>query len=157
MPTREEIFEKVSETLVDSLNVDPEDIKPESTLQGDLGAAHLLLEEALATARRAGVVPQLASLSCNLAALAIAEGDRAAARSRLEEGLAYARELGNAVMVATSLNSLGEVARLEGDLEAARGFFERAAALCRGAATGHSHAEARFSACVRRAWRSFNS
>ena len=38
MPTKEEIYEKVSETLVDSLNVDPEDIKPASTLQGDLGA-----------------------------------------------------------------------------------------------------------------------
>jgi acyl carrier protein len=38
MPTKEEIYDKVSETLIDSLNVDPEDIKPESTLQGDLGA-----------------------------------------------------------------------------------------------------------------------
>jgi len=40
MPTmnREEIFEKVSETLVDSLNVDEDEIRPDSTLQGDLGA-----------------------------------------------------------------------------------------------------------------------
>jgi acyl carrier protein len=38
MPTREEIYEKVSETLVDSLNVDPSDVRPEATLQGDLGA-----------------------------------------------------------------------------------------------------------------------
>src|SRR5262250_3341562 len=38
MPTQEEIFSKVSETLVEALNVDEEDIKPESTLQGDLGA-----------------------------------------------------------------------------------------------------------------------
>lgn len=36
--TRAEIFEKVSATLADSLNVEPEEIKPESTLQGDLGA-----------------------------------------------------------------------------------------------------------------------
>jgi acyl carrier protein len=36
--TREAIFEKVSETLVDSLNVDEDEIRPESTLQGDLGA-----------------------------------------------------------------------------------------------------------------------
>ncbi len=38
MPTREEIYEKVSATLVEALNVDEEDVKPESTLQGDLGA-----------------------------------------------------------------------------------------------------------------------
>jgi acyl carrier protein len=38
MPNREEIYEKVSETLCDSLNVDPEEIKPEATLQADLGA-----------------------------------------------------------------------------------------------------------------------
>ncbi len=38
MQTREEIYAKVSATLVDALNVDEEDIKPEATLQGDLGA-----------------------------------------------------------------------------------------------------------------------
>jgi acyl carrier protein len=38
MPTREEIYAKVSETLVEALNVDEEDIKPGATLQGDLGA-----------------------------------------------------------------------------------------------------------------------
>ncbi len=38
MPTQEEIFSKVSATLIEALNVDEEDIKPESTLQGDLGA-----------------------------------------------------------------------------------------------------------------------
>src|SRR6266705_5371347 len=38
MPTRDEIYEKVSATLVEALNVDEEDVKPESTLQGDLGA-----------------------------------------------------------------------------------------------------------------------
>ena len=38
MPTREEIYAKVSSTLVDALNVDEEEIKPEATLQGDLGA-----------------------------------------------------------------------------------------------------------------------
>src|SRR5919109_1825115 len=38
MPTQEEIYAKVSETLVEALNVDEEDIKPTSTLQGDLGA-----------------------------------------------------------------------------------------------------------------------
>lgn len=38
MPTKEEIYEKVSATLVDSLNVDPDDVRPDSTLQGDLGA-----------------------------------------------------------------------------------------------------------------------
>src|ERR1700679_3338822 len=38
MPTQDEIYSKVSATLVESLNVDEEDITPESTLQGDLGA-----------------------------------------------------------------------------------------------------------------------
>ena len=38
MPSQEEIFTKVSATLVEALNVDEEDIKPTSTLQGDLGA-----------------------------------------------------------------------------------------------------------------------
>jgi acyl carrier protein len=38
MPTQEEIYEKVSSTLVEALNVDEEDVKPTSTLQGDLGA-----------------------------------------------------------------------------------------------------------------------
>jgi len=38
MPSQEEIYAKVSATLVDALNVDEEDVKPTSTLQGDLGA-----------------------------------------------------------------------------------------------------------------------
>src|SRR3989441_13361917 len=38
MPTQEEIYTKVSATLVEALNVDEDDIKPTSTLQGDLGA-----------------------------------------------------------------------------------------------------------------------
>src|SRR5215475_676865 len=38
MPTRDEIYTKVSATLVEALNVDEDDITPESTLQGDLGA-----------------------------------------------------------------------------------------------------------------------
>ena len=38
MPSQEEIYSKVSATLVEALNVDEEDIKPEATLQGDLGA-----------------------------------------------------------------------------------------------------------------------
>lgn len=38
MPSQEEIYSKVSATLVEALNVDEDDIKPTSTLQGDLGA-----------------------------------------------------------------------------------------------------------------------
>ena len=38
MPSQEEIYQKVSATLVEALNVDEDDIKPEATLQGDLGA-----------------------------------------------------------------------------------------------------------------------
>src|SRR6202023_3189711 len=38
MPSQDEIFTKVSATLVEALNVDEEEIKPTATLQGDLGA-----------------------------------------------------------------------------------------------------------------------
>src|ERR1700683_5516154 len=38
MPTQEEIYTKVSATLVEALTVDENDVKPTATLQGDLGA-----------------------------------------------------------------------------------------------------------------------
>jgi acyl carrier protein len=38
MPSQEEIYSKVSATLIEALNVDEDDIKPTATLQGDLGA-----------------------------------------------------------------------------------------------------------------------
>ena len=38
MLTKDAIYDKVSSTLVDSLNVDTDEVKPEATLQGDLGA-----------------------------------------------------------------------------------------------------------------------
>lgn len=38
MPTQDEIFEQVRETLVDALGVDDDEVTPEATLQGDLGA-----------------------------------------------------------------------------------------------------------------------
>src|ERR1700736_1164177 len=38
MPTQEEIYTKVSATLVEALNVDEDEITPTATLQGDLGA-----------------------------------------------------------------------------------------------------------------------
>ena len=38
MPSQAEIYQKVSATLVDALNVEEEEIRPNSTLQGDLGA-----------------------------------------------------------------------------------------------------------------------
>src|SRR3954454_7644080 len=38
MPTQEDIYSKVSATLVEALNVDEGEIKPDATLQGDLGA-----------------------------------------------------------------------------------------------------------------------
>src|SRR5438309_11290824 len=38
MPSQEEIYSKVSATLVEALNVDEDEIKPTATLQGDLGA-----------------------------------------------------------------------------------------------------------------------
>lgn len=36
--TRDEIFEKVQEVLVDALGVDEDEVTPEATLTGDLGA-----------------------------------------------------------------------------------------------------------------------
>jgi acyl carrier protein len=38
MPTKDEIFEKIQVALVDALGVDEEDVTPEATLVGDLGA-----------------------------------------------------------------------------------------------------------------------
>ena len=38
MLTQDEIYSKVSETLVEALNVDEDQITPAATLQGDLGA-----------------------------------------------------------------------------------------------------------------------
>src|SRR5262249_13748762 len=38
MPNQEEIYSKVSATLMEALNVDEDEIKPTATLQGDLGA-----------------------------------------------------------------------------------------------------------------------
>ena len=38
MPTREEIYEKVTSTLVDALGVEEDEVTPEATLTGDLGA-----------------------------------------------------------------------------------------------------------------------
>src|SRR5919201_1739004 len=37
-PTQDEIYTKVSATLVEALNVDEDEISPSSTIQGDLGA-----------------------------------------------------------------------------------------------------------------------
>ena len=37
-PTKEEVFEKIQVALVDALGVDDEDVTPEATMVGDLGA-----------------------------------------------------------------------------------------------------------------------
>src|SRR5438270_11015885 len=36
--TKDEVYKKVSTTLIEALNVDEDDVKPDATLQGDLGA-----------------------------------------------------------------------------------------------------------------------
>jgi acyl carrier protein len=38
MPTKEEVFEKVKSALVDALGVDDDEVTPEATMVGDLGA-----------------------------------------------------------------------------------------------------------------------
>ena len=38
MPTKDEIFDKIKTALVDALGVDEEEVTPEATLVGDLGA-----------------------------------------------------------------------------------------------------------------------
>lgn len=38
MPTKEEIFEKIQTALVEALGVDEDEVTPEATLVGDLGA-----------------------------------------------------------------------------------------------------------------------
>src|SRR3974377_784620 len=38
MPTKEEVYDKIKVALTDALGVDEEDINPQATLVGDLGA-----------------------------------------------------------------------------------------------------------------------
>ena len=38
MPTKQEVFEKVQEALLDALGVDDDEVTPEATMVGDLGA-----------------------------------------------------------------------------------------------------------------------
>lgn len=38
MPSNDEIFEKIQNALVDALGVDEDEVKPDATLTGDLGA-----------------------------------------------------------------------------------------------------------------------
>ena len=38
MPSKDEVFEKVREALVDALGVDDEEVTPQATMVGDLGA-----------------------------------------------------------------------------------------------------------------------
>jgi acyl carrier protein len=38
MPTKEDVFDKVRAALVDALGVDEEDVSPQATMVGDLGA-----------------------------------------------------------------------------------------------------------------------
>ena len=38
MPTQEEVFEKVKEALMDALGVDDDEVAPDATMVGDLGA-----------------------------------------------------------------------------------------------------------------------
>jgi acyl carrier protein len=38
MPSKEEIFEKIKTCLVEALGVDEDEVTPEATLVGDLGA-----------------------------------------------------------------------------------------------------------------------
>ncbi|MCH7858929.1 MAG: acyl carrier protein [Candidatus Marinimicrobia bacterium] len=38
MPTKDEVFEKIQEALVEALGVDDDEVIPEATLVGDLGA-----------------------------------------------------------------------------------------------------------------------
>ena len=37
-PTKQEVYEKIQEALVDALGVDEDEVKPEATMVGDLGA-----------------------------------------------------------------------------------------------------------------------
>ena len=52
MPTKDEIFEKIQVALVDALGVDEEDVTPEATLVGDLGADGKVTEVGLEELRK---------------------------------------------------------------------------------------------------------
>lgn len=38
MPTKEEVFDKVKDSLIEALGLDDDEVKPEATMVGDLGA-----------------------------------------------------------------------------------------------------------------------
>ena len=61
MPSQDEIFTKVSATLVEALNVDEEEITPTSTLQGDLGAESIDLLDIIFRLEREFGIPIIAA------------------------------------------------------------------------------------------------
>ncbi len=95
---------------------------------GDHGAAHHLLVEAMAVARGHNDRPGVAAGAFGLGYLARVRGDYAAARASLGEALELFRELGDVQGIGDTLRSLGVTAHFQDDPVAARSLYEESLA-----------------------------
>jgi predicted ATPase len=96
--------------------------------RGNPGAAHPLLEEAVALARHLGDSCLMAVSLNHLGELFVQEKNLAGARSALEESLALNTEGADSSVFwppYVGLYNLGEVAEIEGDPDTAAAFYER--------------------------------
>ena len=59
MPSEEEIFEKVQTALVDALGVDDDEVTPDATLVGDLGAESIDFLDIVFRLEQAFSIPQI--------------------------------------------------------------------------------------------------
>jgi predicted ATPase len=100
-------------------------------LQGDVGRAVALHEEALALARESNDAPGIAYGLGELGTAAEHQGDFAHARVRFEEALGLFRDLGDGRGVAWSLRHLGHVSTASGEYEAATDFYNESLTLHR--------------------------
>jgi predicted ATPase len=98
-------------------------------LEGDLAAAGVLLERALAQLRAARDDAGVAQVLAAIGRLALLHDDTARARSALRESLDIRRQVGDVRSVAITLSLLGELAAREGNEARGRALAERALTL----------------------------
>ena len=100
-------------------------------LQGDVAAAHPMLEEGLRLARIANAPTTVAFALFGLGQMWMMRRDYATARPLLTESLALARQLNDAWATARALSNVGTLAREEGDIDLARSLLEEGLAIAR--------------------------
>lgn len=98
---------------------------------GDIAAATVWHEEALALHRAAGNLGGEASALSNLGHQALAQGDYDRAETFLAESIARFRTVGSDANAADALNALGEIGRLRGNDRQAIEYYEESLSLAR--------------------------